>query len=412
MKVVINSQVVLSQVPEGPIAPYLGMFADSLGATGYSVTWVHRHVLLGACFSRWLGQKPVALQDITVDHLTRYLKYRARRLQPRCGDHAALVHLVEFLRREGAVPEERLAMPEPSSVDHCIHAYEVFLREGRGLAAATIAYYVRFAREFLKNRFGAKAVKLSCLNAADVLRFVRRQASRLHGKYAKLMTTALRSFLNYARYCGEVDVDLGAAVPVVANWSMASIPRAIAPGQVRQLLASIDRHTALGRRDYAIVLLLARLGLRAGEVASLNLEDIDWKAGLLSVHGKSGHRNDLPLPADVGKAIAAYLKRDRPHSTSRCVFLRAQAPVSGFQGGGAISSMVRHRLQRSNIDAPTFGAHQFRHGLATEMLRRGASLGEIGDLLGHRHPQTTTIYTKVDLQALRKLAPPWPERTQ
>jgi site-specific recombinase XerD len=409
MKVVINSQIVLSQVPEGPIAPYLGMFADSLGVTGYSVKWIHRQVLLGACFSQWLGQKPVALQDITADHLTRYLKYRARRLPPRCGDHAALAHLVELLRREGVVPNERLAVPEPSSVDHCIRAYEVYLREGRALAATTIIYYVRFARDFLQHYFGAKVVKLSCLSAADVVRFVRHQAPRLHRKCAKLMTTALRSFLNYARYCGEVDVDLAAAVPIVPNWSMASIPRAIAPEQVRQLLASIDRHTATGRRDYAIVLLLARLGLRSGEVASLKLDDINWKTGMLSVHGKSGHRNELPLPPDVGKAIAAYLKNGRPPSISRCVFLRARAPACAFQGSCAIGSIVRHRLQRSGVDAPTFGAHQFRHGLATAMLRRGASLGEIGDLLGHRYPQTTMIYTKVDLKALRKLAPPWPE---
>jgi site-specific recombinase XerD len=331
---------------------------------------------------------------------------------PRCGDHAALAHLVDFLRREGVVPEEMLAVPEPFSVDHCVRAYEVYLREERALATATIVTYVPFVRDFLKQRFGAWSVRLACLNAADVVRFVRHEAPRLHRKRAKLMTTALRSFLSYARYRGEVDADLAAAVPVVPNWSMASIPRAIAPEQVRQLLASIDRRTATGRRDYAIVLLLARLGLRSGEVASLKLDDIDWKAGQLSVHGKSGHRNELPLPADVGKAIAAYLKRDRPHSTSRCVFLRARAPACAFQGGCAIGSIVRHRLQCSDVDAPTFGAHQFRHGLATEMLRRGASLGEIGDLLGHHHPQTTTIYTKVDLEALRKLAPPWPGGAQ
>ena len=408
MKVVINSHVVLSRVPEGPIAPYLGRFADSLDATGYAVKWTHRQVLLGSNFSRWLGQKSVALQDITFDHLTRYLKYRARRVQPRCGDHAALAHLVDFLRREGVVSEERLAVPEPFSVDHHVRAYEGYLREARALATATIINYVPFVRDFLKHRFGLGSGKLSSLSAADVVRFVRYQAPRLHRKRAKLMTTALRSFLSYARFTGEVNMDLAAAVPVVPNWSMASIPRAIAPDQVRRLLASIDRRTVTGRRDYAIVLLLARLGLRSGEVASLQLDDIDWKAGQLSVHGKSGHRNKLPLPADVGRAIAAYLKGGRPPSTSRCVFLRARAPACAFQGGCAIGSIVRHRLQRSDVDAPTFGTHQFRHGLATEMLRGGASLGEIGDLLGHRDPQTTTIYTKVDLEALRKLALPWP----
>lgn len=174
------------------------------------------------------------------------------------------------------------------------------------------------------------------------------------------------------------------------------------------MLASIDRHTAMGRRDYAILLLLARLGLRSGEVAFLELDDLEWNAGQLSVRGKSGPRSDLPLPPEVGKAIAAYLRRGRPQSPSRRVFLRAKAPLRGFRGSCGVGSIVRHCLQRAGLDAPTYGAHQFRHGLATELLRQGASLGEIGELLGHHSPQTTKIYTKVDLDALRTLALPWP----
>jgi site-specific recombinase XerD len=230
----------------------------------------------------------------------------------------------------------------------------------------------------------------------------------LHLKRAKLLTTALRSFLRYARYRGEVTVDLAAAVPVVANWSMTSLPRAIAADQVRQLLASINRRTAIGRRDYAILLLLARLGLRSSEVVFLELDDIDWKVGQLSVRGKGGQRTELPLSAEVGRAIAEYLRRGRPAGVSRRVFLRAKAPIRGFRGASGVGSIVRHALKRAGINAPTHGAHQFRHGLATEMLRQGASLSEIGDVLGHRHPQTTSIYTKVDLSALRPLALPWP----
>ena len=178
--------------------------------------------------------------------------------------------------------------------------------------------------------------------------------------------------------------------------------------RVHRLLASIDRRTATGRRDYAILLLLARLGLRSSEVAFLELDDIDWNTGTLSARGKSGLRNDLPLPPEVGEAIAAYLGDGRPPSTSRRIFLRAKAPIGGFRGASGVGSIVRHALKRAGINAPTYGAHQFRHGLATEMLRHGASLGEIGDVLGHRHPQTTKIYTKVDLEALRTLALPWP----
>jgi integrase/recombinase XerD len=201
---------------------------------------------------------------------------------------------------------------------------------------------------------------------------------------------------------------LAAAVPAVANWSMPSIPRAIGADQVRQLLASIDRCTAIGRRDYAILLLLGRLGLRAGEVAFLELDDIDWDTGQVSVRGKGGQCSALPLPADVGEAIAAYLYDGRPRSADRRVFLRGRAPVRGFRSQAAIGSIVRHALLRTDIHAPTMGAHQFRHALASQMLRCGASLKEVGEVMRHRRPQTTTIYAKVDLKGLRTLALPWP----
>jgi site-specific recombinase XerD len=282
------------------------------------------------------------------------------------------------------------------------------LQHDRSLSKATISNYVPFIDDFLKDRFGAGPVRPSRLCAADVIRFVQSRGRRLHVKRAKLMTTALRSFFQYARLRGEVTLDLAAAVPIVASWSMTSIPQAIAPEQTKRLLASVDRKTAMGRRDYAILLLLARLGLRAGEVAALELDDIDWSAGQLSVHGKSGRRSQMPLPADVGRAIAAYLRHGRPQCASRRVFLRSKAPVRGFQGASGVTSIVRHRLQRARITAPTYGAHQFRHGLASDMLRQGASLAEIGAVLGHQHPDTTRIYTKIDLRALHTLAQPWP----
>src|SRR6516225_11126098 len=305
-------------------------------------------------------------------------------------------------------PVEKIAVCPLTPAERYTQAYEYHLREARGLASATIANYVPFIRSFFEDRFGDGPVTLSHLCASDVARFVQRQASRLHPKRAKLLTSALRSFLQYACYRGKTKLDLAAAVPVVANWSMASIPRAIAADQVRQLMASIDRRTAMGCRDYAILLLLARLGLRSGEVVFLELDDIDWNTGKLRVRGKSGRRGELPLPAEVGEAIAAYLRRGRPQSTNRRVFLRAKAPIRGFRGASGVGSIVRHCILRAGLDTPTLGAHQFRHGLATELLRQGASLSEIGELLGHHSPQTTKIYTKVDLDALRTLASPWP----
>jgi len=408
VKCIINAEGVISQSLEGPLATHIGSFSERVGELGYALDSLKKQVRIAAFFSRWLGQRAIPLRDISSEHAVQFLQYRARRSLLHKGDAAALRRLIEFLTRQAAIPIQEMLPAKLTSAEHCAQAYEQYLREARALARATIINYAPFVRSFLNDRFGDGRVTLSRLRACDVVRFVQRQAPRLHTKRAKLMTSALRSFLQYARYRGEVTLDLAAAVPAVANWSMTSIPRAIAADQVRRLLASIDRRTARGRRDYAILLLLARLGLRSGEVAFLELDDIDWNAAQLSVRGKSGQRGELPLSAEVGQAITAYLRRGRPHSASRRVFLRARAPIRGFLGPSGVGSIVRHALIRAGVTAPTHGAHQFRHGLATEMLRRGASLGEIGAVLGHRHPQTTKIYAKVDLQALRTLALPWP----
>lgn len=297
---------------------------------------------------------------------------------------------------------------EATEVELIIEEFALYLRQERALATVTIVDYSAFAQQFLTERFGAGQVQLSDLCAADVVSFVQCQAACLHLKRAKLMTTGLRSFLRFVRYRGEIAIDLAAAVPSVANWSMTSIPRSISPDHAKQVMAHCNRQTAAGKRDYAILLLLARLGLRAGEIAALTLDDIDWEAGYLQVHGKGGRECQLPLPVDVGEAIADYLQQGRPRSSSRCLFLYARAPIRGFKNYRSVSLIVRHAFDRAGIDSPRNGAHQFRHALATQMLSQGASLSEIGELLRHRSPETTRIYAKVDLVSLRTLALPWP----
>src|SRR5438876_178422 len=206
---------------------------------------------------------------------------------------------------------------------------------------------------------------------------------------------------------GAITADLAAAVPKVAGWSMTGIPRAITAEEIRKLLSSIDRRHAKGRRDYAILLLLARLGMRSGEIARLDLDDIDWNSGSLKVRGK-GREARLPLPQDVGKAIVDYLRHGRPLTTSRRLFLRTKAPYRGFRDSTVIAGIVRYAIERAGVRSPTHGAHQFRHALATRMLHRGGSLKEIGELLGHRSIEVTRIYAKVDIPALRTLALRWP----
>ena len=408
MKCIVYSDVVLSRPLDGPLSAHIAGFANWAYEQGYARYSRYRQVLLAACFSRWLGQQAVSMRQVSSGHAVRYLRCRVRHVQIQRGDAAALRLFIDFLRRQGVVPREKIPPRRLNPLEQAANAFERYLRDERMLAGATVVNYVPFVRGFLANRFGGGPVKLSRLRAGDIVRFVQRQAPRLHLKCAKLLTTALRSFLHYARYRGDIARDLAAAVPSVANWSMTSIPRAIPADAACQLLTSINRHTPTGRRDYAILLLLARLGLRAGEVAFLDLDDIDWDAGQVSVRGKGGQRAALPLPADVGEAVAAYLRHGRPRSTGRRVFLRAKAPLRGFLGPSAIGSLVRHALARAGVKAPTQGAHQFRHALATQMLRHGASLAEIGEVLRHRSAETTKIYTKVDLGTLRILALPWP----
>src|SRR5712691_362390 len=408
MPYIVHGDIVLSQPPTGPVAAQIEGFAGWARDQGYARCSRYRQVLLAADFSRWLGQQRISVQRVSAEHTARYLRWRVRRVKMHRGDAAALRQFLEVLRHEGGIPPGTVPRGGRSPVDRETQAFETYLRHERVLAEATIAYYVTFVHDFLADRFGRDRVTLARLCAGDVVRFVQRQAARLHVQRAKQLTTALRSFLHYARYRGDIVLDLAAAVPTVASWSMSSIPRAIPVDTVRQLLASINRRTAVGRRNYALVLVLARLGLRASEVVHLELDDIDWDAGQVSVRGKGGYQAALPLPADVGAAMAAYLRHGRPLSTCRRVFLRARAPLCGFKGATAVDSIVRDALARAGLRAPTTGAHQFRHGVATQMLRHGASLMEIGELLRHRSPETTKIYVKVDVDALRTLALPWP----
>jgi site-specific recombinase XerD len=222
------------------------------------------------------------------------------------------------------------------------------------------------------------------------------------------MTTAFRSFFRFLFQSGELQVDLSAAVPTVADWRLSTIPKYLIPDEVERVVSSCDRQTSTGRRDYAILLLLARLGLRAGEVVALELDDIDWRAGEILVRGKGLLHDRMPLPVDVGQALTSYLRMDRPACKTRRVFVCMKAPRSGFTGPSTVTTIVRRALDRAGLNPVFKGAHLLRHSLATRMLRSGASMGEIGEVLRHRIPSTTEIYAKLDFEGLRSLAQPWP----
>jgi integrase/recombinase XerD len=240
--------------------------------------------------------------------------------------------------------------------------------------------------------------------------FVLGHARTMSPRYAQGMVSALRSICRFLRQRGAIDHDLAAAMPSVSDWRLATIPKYLNPEEVERVLETCDRQTAVGRRDYAILLLLARLGLRAGEIIALELDDIHWRAGEILVRSsKRLPQDQLPLVAELGDALATYLRRDRPPHITRHVFLCTRAPRRGFANPSTVSAIVRRALARAGLSPMLKGAHLFRHSLATRMLRHGASLPEIGVVLRHRTVQTTEIYAKVDLDGLRALAQPWPE---
>lgn len=396
---------------EGPLGAYVDAFAQHLSDDGYAKASSRYALQLVADLGRWLHRRKITAQQITSEHLGRYLQYRRRCGRHRSGDVAIVRRLFSLLLDQGIVAHSPPIEPTPA--EQLEEQFRLYLERERRLAPATVFHYLVFARRFLAQRLTDGGLRLDALRAADVVGFVQREATRLHHpKRAKLMTAALRSFLQYAHCTGLIGTDLRASVPAVASWSMASLPRALSAEDVQRLLAHCDRRTAVGRRNWAIMLLLARLGLRAGEVVGLALEDLDWEVGELRVRAYAGDWDRLPMPQDVGAALVDYLRHARPHCSSRRVFVRTRAPHRGFASSAAISCIVSRALERAGLDPPHKGAHLLRHSVATQMLRQGASLAEIGELLRHRSPQTTMIYAKVDLDLLRPLALPWPGGAQ
>jgi len=398
----------LRRLHEGPLGAHIDAYAGLLHEQGYGWQGSRRQIRLVADLGSWLGRHNSTASDLNPQHLQAYLRYRRRHLRPHPIDSSALERLLHLLREKGVVAQG----PPFSAPDDPLQRVEKdfgrYLLQERGLAAATVVYYRSFTRQFLLDRFGTGRIRFTRLGVADITNFVLRHARDFSPGRAKLMVTALRSFLRYLWQQGEIASDLAACVPGVPCWSFSTLPKFLPPGQVRRVLDHCDRQTATGRRDYAILLLLARLGLRAGEVVTLTLDDIDWEGGRLSLRSKGGRWTELPLPADVGEALASYLQQGRPRCASRQVFIRQCPPRVGFASSVAICTIVKDALVRAGVNSPRKGAHLFRHSLATAMLRQGASLVEIGELLRHQHPNTTTIYAKVDLPTLRGLALAWP----
>jgi site-specific recombinase XerD len=386
---------------------HLDSFVSTNSKLGYTRATVRLRLWLLADLERWLKRKGLALVDLQEPVMKRFLERQRRTGRLKSSDARTVQHFLEHLREKGAIqPFEPPIDVSPLTILQ--KRYENYLRKERGLAPVTIAGYWFFLRHFLVERFGEGSICFHELAPDDISDFVLRHARSGSPSAARLMVTALRSFFRFLFRDGETNRDLTGAVPTVATWRLAETPKYLEADEVERVIQACDRNTSVGCRDYAILLLLARLGLRAGEVLALELDDIDWRAGVLTVRGKGLYRDQLPLPHEVGQAIATYLRQGRPPCTTRRVFVRNRAPHRGFTDSGALGTIVRYALKRAGLQPAHKGTHLLRHSLATGMLRRGASMAEIGNILRHRSPNSTEIYAKVDMMGLRSLALPWP----
>ena len=392
---------------DNPLVSHLAPFATSLVEDGYVKSTVQSKLNLLSSFGQWLERRRLTITDFDEQFAERFISYKQRTGRVHRGDRETLFQFLDHLRKRDLIPA-----PTPTCDDSPLAAilkrYERHLRSERGLAAATVINYLPCIRKFLMARFREKPLVIREVRSSDVSDFILRHAPTMSPRRAQLVTAAFRSFFRFLFQDGELQVNLALSVPSVADRRLATIPKYLSPDQVERVLGACNRQTATGRRDFAILLLLARLGLRAGEVVSLQLDDVDWRAGELLVRGKGLLHDRMPLPVDVGEALTSYLRMDRPPCKTRRVFVCMKAPRSGFAGPSTLTTIVRRALDRASLYPALRGAHVLRHSLATTMLRSGASMNEIGEILRHRNPSTTEIYAKLDFDGLRTLANPWP----
>ena len=385
-----------------------------LCSLGYADTTVSFYEQGAVHFSFWLARRRISPSQLKESHFADFLLRHAPKCDCPFGGvrqektvRAGLGHFAAILRSAGhlASAESR----DLEGVDLELRRFDEYMVNTVGLQEATRLYRRRYVREFLDEFFPYSDVDVSGLARESIVSYLSKRGSRLQPASTKVLASSLRSYFRFLRLHGRCEEDLVLAVPASASWRLASLPPALTDEEVARLLSAFDRGTVAGRRDYAVTRCLLDLGLRAREVAQLRLEDVDWRKGILRIVGTKSRRDDeLPLTAPIGAAIAAYIRRGRPKTTSREIFLRLCAPVGQRMTRSTIGNLILRAAARAGMESTVIGPRILRHTAATRMLQRGASMKEIADVLRHRCLDTTAIYTKVDLPRLTAVALPWP----
>lgn len=386
----------------GPLALMAEGYKEELHRLGYGPRSEGRQMRLLAHLSGWISDNEIPPEEVTSGVVTAFLAER-RRLGLRLMTRSGARPLLDYLRRQGVIPEALETWSGPLA--SLLERYHNYLTRQRGLRLETVANYEAVAKAFIDATGVLNESDLGALTVADVSCFVINASKPTARKSPRDVMSLLRSFLRFLHIEGMTGTPLARAVPSYRSWRRGQLPRSLSPGEIDRLLRSCDTRTSIGLRDHAILVLLSRLGLRAGEVEAMTLDDIDWHAGEFVVHGKGPRTDRLPIPTDVGEAIASYLQDGRLQGHGRHLFLTARAPLVGLSRRG-VTAVVAQACERAGI--ARVGAHRLRHSAATAMLRSGASLPEIGQVLRHRSVDTTAIYAKVDHAALSLVARPWP----
>jgi site-specific recombinase XerD len=399
------------RLKSGPDGRLVEVYAARIAKDGLAGHGTWRCLNLVGDLLSWIAASRSKLTDLDERMVERYLRYRGGKQSIQPGDRAALKRWLSVLRDAGSIAP---AVLRPiTSQDQIFEEFGDYLRRERGLAPKSIVRHQPFIRRFLHEVCPAGVGDLGRIGQEEVIRYIERHARDWSAGSGKAMCWSLRAFLRYLHHRELNPLALAGCVPSIRQWKLASLPTYLSTAQVQKVLHGCDRATAMGRRDYAILMMLAKLGLRANEVTTLTLDDVDWRSGEMLVRAKGRQRARMPIPPDVGAAVVAYLRDGRPKSSCRRLFLRTLAPNVGFASGCAITMIAKTALERAGIHGYAHqGAHIFRHSLATELLRSGATLSEIGQLLRHESHDTTRIYAKVDVDALRTLSLPWPGGVQ
>jgi len=395
---------------DGPGGPLLERFAEELYRVGYAEITARRHIRAAEHVIYWTNQEGIPISNLTEKVLEGFDRHLGRCQCPRYGCTHRLDLLngarlfLKQLRGAGVITG---SVADPTGQDPILlTAFCQWMRQHRGTCDLTLYNYSLSIRDLLK-RFGEDSRRF---DAQSLRQFVLEKSQRCGWAAAKQCTTALRMFLRFLITEGKCSDDLIAAIPVLAHWRLSSLPRYLQPEEVERIIASCESDSPVSKRDRAILLLLARLGLRAGDILRLYLGDIDWEEARIRVSGKGRRQAWLPLTQEVGHAVVAYLQGGRPRIDSDVLFIRARAPFRAFASHSAISVIVARAMRRAGIKCPSRGAaHVLRHSAASSLLRQGASLQDIAALLRHRSIETTQIYAKVDVPTLRQIAQPWPE---